>query len=144
MPAACLQSCLAPAATTSSALGGGSGRHSAKRNCATQMPVRPYHVTWGPDIQIHDELPVSTPPPPPVELSIEGIRRNVHTQTLKQQQQQMQLQQAVHHAHPGPPGHPGQPGQSPQGVQVVQAAQVSTGSPETRGQTQSGHKESSV
>ncbi|GLV36158.1 sidestep VIII [Carabus blaptoides fortunei] len=71
----CLPPCLATATTSSI------NRHNPKRNCATQMPLRPYHVTWGPDIQIHDELPVASPPPPPAELCVESIRRNVQTQT---------------------------------------------------------------
>ncbi|KAF2890838.1 hypothetical protein ILUMI_15335 [Ignelater luminosus] len=37
-------------------------RPSTKRNCATQMPVKPYHVTWAPILQSRN-CSTQTPPP---------------------------------------------------------------------------------
>ncbi|KAJ8965938.1 hypothetical protein NQ317_009711 [Molorchus minor] len=37
-------------------------RPSSKRNCATQMPVKPYHVTWAPILQSRN-CATQTPPP---------------------------------------------------------------------------------
>ncbi|KAJ8925637.1 hypothetical protein NQ315_009482, partial [Exocentrus adspersus] len=37
-------------------------RPSSKRNCATQMPVKPYHVTWAPILQSRN-CSTQTPPP---------------------------------------------------------------------------------
>ncbi|XP_031347369.1 nephrin-like [Photinus pyralis] len=37
-------------------------RPSTKRNCATQMPVKPYHVTWAPMLQSRN-CSTQTPPP---------------------------------------------------------------------------------
>ncbi|CAG9812932.1 unnamed protein product [Phaedon cochleariae] len=37
-------------------------RPSSKRNCATQMPVKPYHVTWAPMLQSRN-CSTQTPPP---------------------------------------------------------------------------------
>ncbi|XP_018327739.1 nephrin-like [Agrilus planipennis] len=37
-------------------------RPSQKRNCATQMPVKPYHVTWAPILQSRN-CATQTPPP---------------------------------------------------------------------------------
>lgn len=39
-----------------------SARPSSKRNCATQMPVKPYHVTWAPILQSRN-CSTQTPPP---------------------------------------------------------------------------------
>ncbi|KAK9886630.1 hypothetical protein WA026_017553 [Henosepilachna vigintioctopunctata] len=39
-----------------------SARPSSKRNCATQMPVKPYHVTWAPMLQSRN-CSTQTPPP---------------------------------------------------------------------------------
>ncbi|KAK4884831.1 hypothetical protein RN001_001102 [Aquatica leii] len=39
-----------------------SARPSTKRNCATQMPVKPYHVTWAPMLQSRN-CSTQTPPP---------------------------------------------------------------------------------
>ncbi|CAH1181158.1 unnamed protein product [Phyllotreta striolata] len=37
-------------------------RPSSKRNCATQMPIKPYHVTWAPILQSRN-CSTQTPPP---------------------------------------------------------------------------------
>ncbi|KAJ8942333.1 hypothetical protein NQ318_005325, partial [Aromia moschata] len=42
-------------------------RPSSKRNCATQMPVKPYHVTWAPILQSRN-CATQTPPPHKGEL----------------------------------------------------------------------------
>ncbi|XP_074032136.1 nephrin isoform X2 [Leptinotarsa decemlineata] len=39
-----------------------SARPSSKRNCATQMPMKPYHVTWAPILQSRN-CSTQTPPP---------------------------------------------------------------------------------
>lgn len=81
-----------------SCLGGGSTQvqvpvRAPKRNCATQMPVKPYHVTWGPDthIQHTEELALHSGTPPPQLETIPECeprsRNNAHTQTAQNTQQ---------------------------------------------------------
>lgn len=56
-------------------------RHLPKRNCATQMPVKPYHVTWGPDTHIHEEVLVTSTPPPMEVVEYATITRKSNAQT---------------------------------------------------------------